>query len=88
MASTTRHRFPLLLLAVTPLLLASSCEAYQDLEGLDVVDPDKAIIIRNADQFPNLSVLCFGETAVITTTREAAPVVDQGSVFCGDDAPQ
>ncbi len=45
-------------------------------------------LIRNADQFPNLSVLCFADTAVITTTREAAPVVDQGSVFCTDGAPE
>ena len=72
-----------LLLICLLALAASGCqEAYQDLEGLDVIDPDRAIIVRNADQFPNLSVLCFEGTAVITTTREAAPVVDQSSVFC------
>lgn len=72
----------LLVLLAVPLLLAASCEATRDLEGVDVVDPDSAIIIRNADQFPNLSILCFEGTAIVTTTREAAPVIDENSQFC------
>jgi len=74
-----------ILLIVAFLVLAAGCEAvqpYSDLEGVPVTDPDEAIILRNADQYPNLSVLCFGDTAVITTTREAAPVIDRGSTFC------
>lgn len=72
----------LLLLIVLAVSLTGCFTAYQDLEDVDVVDPDRAIIVRNADRFPNLSVLCFEGTAVITTTREAAPVVDPNSVFC------
>ncbi|WP_370328113.1 hypothetical protein [Euzebya sp.] len=82
------RRLPTLLLLTLVLLAAGCQQAYQDLEGLEVVDPDRAIIVRNADQFPNLSVLCFEDTAIITTTREAAPVIDQGSIFCVDEGTQ
>lgn len=76
------------LAAALPLTLAASCEATRDLEGVDVVDPDSAIIIRNADQFPNLSILCVGGTAIVTTTREAAPVVAEQSTLCDEPGTQ
>ncbi|CAN5120409.1 hypothetical protein BH23ACT9_BH23ACT9_15450 [soil metagenome] len=78
----------LCLVALLLIGVAGCDQTLSDLTGVDVTDPDKAVIIRNADGFPNLSVLCFGTTAVITTTRDAPPVVDQGSVFCQEDGPR
>lgn len=69
-------------LAAVPLLLAASCEATRDLEGVDAVDPDSAIIIRNADQFPNVSILCVDGTGIFTTTRDAAVTVVEDAAPC------
>lgn len=66
------------------MLFAVSCSVapYTDLSGVPVQDPDQAYILRNADRFPNLSILCFDGTAVVTTTREAAPVIEPMSTLC------
>lgn len=76
-----------ILLTLLLALLLIACDGlapYEDLEGLEVADPDKAFVIRNADQFPNFSVLCFDGAAIISTTREAAPVIHEDSHFCDD----
>jgi hypothetical protein len=74
----------LAVLACVPLVLAASCEATRDLEGVRAVDPDSAIIIRNADQFPNLSILCVDGTGIFTTTRDAAVTVVEDAALCRD----
>ena len=83
--TVSRHTTRLLLVVAVPLLLAASCEATRDLEGVRAVDPDSAVIIRNADAYPNISILCVEGTGIFTTTREAAPVVIPDSDVCVPD---
>ncbi|WP_108665822.1 hypothetical protein [Euzebya rosea] len=83
--TVSRHATRLLLVVAVPLLLAASCEATRDLEGVRAVDPDSAVIIRNADAYPNISILCVEGTGIFTTTREAAPVVIPDSDVCVSD---
>lgn len=83
--TVSRHATRLLLVVAVPLLLAASCEATRDLEGVRAVDPDSAVIIRNADAYPNISILCVEGTGIFTTTREAAPVVIPDSDVCVTD---
>lgn len=83
--TVSRHTTRLLLVVAVPLLLAASCEATRDLEGVRAVDPDSAVIIRNADAYPNISILCVEGTGIFTTTREAAPVVIPDSDVCVTD---
>ena len=83
MTSTSRRTtLRLALVVALPLLLAASCEATRDLEGVRAVDPDSAMIIRNADAYPNISILCVDGTGIFTTNREAAPVVVPDSDVC------
>lgn len=83
--TVSRQTTRLLLVVAVPLLLAASCEATRDLEGVRAVDPDSAVIIRNADAYPNISILCVEGTGIFTTTREAAPVVIPDSDVCVTD---
>jgi hypothetical protein len=45
---------------------------FKDLEHVNPQDPDKAILINNVDGFPNITIVCVGGVALVTTTREAA----------------
>lgn len=64
------------MVALAAVAALSGCSVYQDLEGVEAVEPYAATVVQNADKFPNLSVVCPDDSyAVISTTREAAPVV-------------
>lgn len=84
----SRNPLSLLLVVLALVATGASCEATRDLEGVNAQDPDSAVIIRNADMFPNLSILCVKGTAIVTTTREAAPVVVQQADLCSDGSAQ
>jgi hypothetical protein len=58
--------------AAALLLTGCSNQTVRDLEGVPVTDPDKARLVVNIDQFPNINAMCIEGAGFATTTREAA----------------
>ncbi len=64
--------------AALTLLLAAGCDTnslsggFKDLENVKPQNPDKAILLNNVDGFPNITIVCVGGVALVTTTRDAA----------------
>lgn len=46
----------------------------RDLKGVSVTDPDKARMVVNVDQYPNVVALCIEGVGFITTTRNDRPI--------------
>lgn len=76
--------------AATALVLtAVACDSYNDERGrgdapVGERDEEPRLVVVMPDKFPNLAYYCDGTTAVIATTREAAPVVVVDSEVCSD----
>lgn len=45
-------------------------QQFNDLEGVEQIDPDYAVVYASPDGFPNLAVECIGDVAFVLTTRE------------------
>lgn len=57
------------------LLAGCSNQTVRDLEGVPISEPDKAEVVVNIDQFPNINRICIDGVAFATTTREAAGAI-------------
>lgn len=62
---------------------ASSCDekGLGDAPTGEMIE-DERLIIVNADEFPNFSVVCDGTTAIYSHTREASPFTVANSELC------
>ncbi len=45
---------------------------FKDLENVTPQNPDKAILINNVDGYPNVTIICIGGVALVTTTRDSS----------------
>lgn len=80
---------PLTIAGVVALALAGGCSEYNDDRGVgdapsEQVEDQPVLIWPNADQFPNIAVLCVGGNGVYTTTREAPPAVVPNDPECAE----
>lgn len=63
------------LLAVLLAVLVSGCggdvqsNSLTTLVGVPIVDPDRAFIVRSSTYSPDVTVLCFGEHAILSSDR-------------------
>ena len=55
--------------------VAGCSPQFNDLEGVEQVDPDSAVVYAAPDGFPNVSVICIDGVALVLTTRDYEPVV-------------
>lgn len=56
--------------AAAALALAGCGANNRDLEGVDLIDPDRIEVYANVDQNPNIVRLCIDGVAFITTSRK------------------
>lgn len=73
-------------LAVVSFAVAG-CDSYNDERGrgdapVGERDEEPRLVIFMPDRFPNLAIWCDGSTAVVATTREAAPIAYPNSAHC------
>ena len=80
----------LIAVAVVSLALAGCTSTLQDLEGIQAETPDRVRVFLNADQFPNLNVVCINGVGFVNTTRDYQQMTelsDQAySRLCGEEA--
>jgi hypothetical protein len=79
-----------ILAAVFMFLSACSKQQIRDLEGVPVTQPDKARLVTNVDQYPNVVALCIEGEGFVSTTRDYTsliPVPGWGEAggWCVDD---
>ena len=76
--------------AALALALAGCTTTLQDLEGIQAETPDRVRVFLNADQFPNVNVVCIDGVGFVTTTRDYQQMTelsDQAfSRLCGEGA--
>lgn len=71
--------------AVGALALVGCTSTTQDLEGIEAVEPDKIVVVQNADQFPNVSIICIDGIALATNTRATDSMVQLSAErWCAD----
>lgn len=67
-----------MLSALVLLFAIAACSAQpqqiRDLKGIPVTDPDKARLVTNVDQYPNVVAICIEGVGYITTTRNDRPI--------------
>ena len=78
-----------LIAAIALALVVTGCTStLQDLEGIQAETPDRVRVFLNADQFPNLNVVCINGVGFVNTTRDYQQMTelsDQAySRLCGE----
>lgn len=70
------------------ILSAMSCDK-KGLGDAPIGEQDEAPreVVVMPDKFPNLAYYCDGTTAIVVTTRDAAPVVVLDSKHCTEATP-
>lgn len=78
--------------AAIAVLTLAGCSEYNDQRGKGDApvqnregDDKPAVVINFPNEFANVAIKCYGGTALLTTTREAAPLVIPDSSLCDGD---
>lgn len=78
-----------ILIIVTALVTASCSNQLKDQGGIPQASPDYAVTIMNADNYPNITLVCFKGAGFMTTTRDYNPSteVPEWDDFCKTKEP-
>lgn len=60
---------------VAVLALAGCSQSARDVEGVPNKNADSYVLLNNVDKYPNMVVVCYAQTAFVTTQREAAGAI-------------
>lgn len=71
------------------LVLAGCSNQLKDQGDIQQASPDYAVTIMNADDYPNMTLVCFKGVGFMTTTRDlnAAVEVPEWNAFCASKQP-